>query len=127
MLREKGAVVNKATTTACAKGLAKSFDSNLLECNEGHIHLTKHWAKYLMEHVEFVKWRESIKRKVSLLDLEPYKAHFVFDVKAKIEIEEIPSELVMNWDRTVIHYVLVSSWTMAKEGSKRVVTRSRNG
>lgn len=35
-------------------------------------------------------------------------------------LEEIPCKLVINWDQTGIHYVPVSSWTMAKEGSKRV-------
>ncbi len=35
-------------------------------------------------------------------------------------MEEIPSELVINWDHTGIHYVPVSNWTMAKEGSKRI-------
>ena len=45
-LRENGAVVNTAITIACAKGVVKNFDGNLLECNGGHISLTKHWAKY---------------------------------------------------------------------------------
>ena len=35
-------------------------------------------------------------------------------------MEDIPCELVINWDQTGIHYVPVSSWTMAKEGSERV-------
>ena len=35
-------------------------------------------------------------------------------------MEEIPCELIINWDQTGINYVPVSSWTMAKEGSKRV-------
>ena len=37
-------------------------------------------------------------------------------------MEEIPAQLVINWDHTGIHYVLVSNWTMAKEASKRVET-----
>ncbi len=35
-------------------------------------------------------------------------------------MDEIPDELVINWDQTGIHYVPVSSWTMEKEESKRV-------
>ena len=35
-------------------------------------------------------------------------------------MDEIPSELVINWDQTGINYIPVSSWTMAEEGSKRV-------
>ena len=45
---------------------------------------------------------------------------FLFDVKVVMEIEEIPPELVINWDQTGIHCVPVSSCTMAKLGSKRV-------
>ena len=29
-------------------------------------------------------------------------------------------DLIINWDQTGMHYIPVSSWTMAKEGSKRV-------
>ena len=50
-LRENGAVVNTAVTIACAKGVVKSCDSNLLECNGGHISLTKPWAKSLLQHI----------------------------------------------------------------------------
>ena len=69
-LRENRAVVNTAITIACAKGVAKCFDSNLLECNGGHISLTKHWAKYLlvMEPMRFVKTCASTKARVSLPD-----------------------------------------------------------
>lgn len=35
-------------------------------------------------------------------------------------LEDIPIELVINWDQTGIYYVPVSNWTMAKEGDKRV-------
>ncbi len=53
-------------------------------------------------------------------DFEALKNQFLFDVKIVVEMEEIPKALVINWDHTGIHYVPVSSWTMAKEGSKRV-------
>ena len=35
-------------------------------------------------------------------------------------MEEIPSPLILNWDHTGLKYVLVLSWTMAKEGAKKV-------
>lgn len=53
-------------------------------------------------------------------DFEALKAQFIYDIQVVIEVEEIPEELVVNWDQTGIHYVPVSSWTMEKEGSKRV-------
>lgn len=38
----------------------------------------------------------------------------MFDTKTIVEIEEIPHDLVINWDQTGIHYI------MEKEGAKRV-------
>ena len=35
-------------------------------------------------------------------------------------MEEIPSELVINWDHTDVHYVQASNWTMERKGSKRI-------
>jgi hypothetical protein len=35
-------------------------------------------------------------------------------------MEDIPNDLVINWDHTGIHYVPVSNWTMAGEGLKRI-------
>ena len=35
-------------------------------------------------------------------------------------MEEVPPASITNWDHTGLKYVSVSSWTMAKEGSKLV-------
>ena len=119
-LRTNGAVVNTAIAMACAEGVVKSHDSNQLECNGGPISLTKHWAKYLLHRMGFVKRRASTKAKLSASNFEELKTQFLFDIKVIIEMEEIPGDLVINWDQTGIHYVPVSSWTMAKAGSQRV-------
>ena len=69
---------------------------------------------------EFCKKESHIKAKISNVNFEENKTHFVNDVKAIMELEEIPDDLVINWDHTRIHYVPVSNWTMEAEGSKRV-------
>ena len=109
-LRSNGAVVNTAIAIGCAEGIIKHFDSNLLECNGGHIRLTKSWAQCLMLRLGFG----------IVADFDWFKTQFIFDIRAVIEMEEIPGELVINWDQTGIYYVPVSSWIMAREGSKRV-------
>ena len=48
-LREAGAVINSAIVMAVAEGIIKNHD--LLECNDGHILLTKNWAK-----VYYIVW-----------------------------------------------------------------------
>ena len=72
--------------------------------------LTKNWAKSLLRCLGYVKRRASSKANISISEFEAHKDQFAFDVKSIIEIEEIPKELVINWD----------NWTMAKEGSKRI-------
>ena len=37
-----------------------------------------------------------------------------------VSMDEIPKELIINFDQTGIHYVPVSNWKMAEEGAKRV-------
>ena len=67
-----------------------------------------------------MKRRASTKAKVAVQDFEEVKAQFLLDIKVVVEMDEIPFDLVINWDQTGIHYVPVGSWTMEKEGSKRV-------
>lgn len=35
-------------------------------------------------------------------------------------MEDIPPQLIINWDQTGLHYTPFSSWTMEKQGSKHV-------
>ena len=57
---------------------------------------------------------------MSIQNFEEIKAQFLLDIKAVVEMEDIPFDLIINWDQTGIHYVPVGSWTMDKVGSKRV-------
>ena len=105
---------------AAAEGIVKSHDSNLLEENGGHISCSKSWAKSFLGRLGFVKRRASAKAKVTPTDFDAHKAQFVFDIQCIVEMDKIPPDLIINWDHTGIHYVPVSNWTLAKEGSKRV-------
>ena len=57
------------------------------------------------------------KEKVAIEAFETIKASFLDDVYATVVMEDIPHELIINWDHTGLHYVLVSSWTMEKKSS----------
>ena len=37
-----------------------------------------------------------------------------------VKIEEIPSQLIFNWDQTGLHLVPASNWTMAKKRLRHV-------
>lgn len=68
----------------------------------------------------FVKRRGNTKSKVGVEQFEALKTQYPFDIKATVEMMEIPPELVINWDQTGIKIVPVSSWTMEKRGAKKV-------
>jgi len=119
-LRSKGAVVNTAIALACAEGVVMHHDSNLLATNGGHITISKDWAKSLLCRMGYVKRRVSTSAKVPPQDFDKRKEQFLYDAKVLVNYEEIPDSLVINWDHTGIKYIPVSSWTMEKEGKKRV-------
>ena len=60
------------------------------------------------------------KSKVTPENFESLKEQFLLYIKQVVDLEEIPPELIINWDQTAIHYVPVSSWSIEVEGSKRV-------
>ena len=87
-LRDNGGIVNSAIVVAGAEGIIKSYESNLLKENGGHIACSKSWAKSFLGC--YVKRRASTKAKVTVADFDAYKAQFVFDIQAIVEMEEIP-------------------------------------
>ena len=98
-------MVNSAIVMAAAEGTIKSQDNNLLKQNGGYIVCNKLWAKSLLGRIGFVKKRPSTKAKVIAFDFDAYKAQFLFDVQSIVELEEIPTDLVINWDHTGSHYI----------------------
>ena len=119
-LRETGGVVNKAVVIAATTEIDRRHNSNLLATNGGHIVLSKHWAKYMLERIGYVKRKVTSKAKVTVENLSTLKQQYLLDINGTVEMEEIPQDLILNWDQTAIHYVPVSSWTMAKEGCKKI-------
>ena len=119
-LREAGGVVNTFIAIAAAMGIIRWHDSNLLAVNGGHIVLTKHWAQYLLQRMGYVKRKDSSKAKITVENLASLKEQYLLDIRGVVDMEEIAQDLILNWDQTAVHYVPVSNWTMAMEGSKKV-------
>ena len=116
-LREAGGVVNTSIVLAAATQKKDPFS---LQSNGGTIELKKSWAKYLLKKMNFVKRKATTKSKVTVEHFDKLKEQYLLDIKVIVELEEIPEDLIINWDQTGINYVLFSQWTMSKEGSKRV-------
>ena len=119
-IRNNGGIVTTAITLAAASAIVRRTDRNLLAENGGHITLTRNWAKSLLYRLHFVKRRGSTAAKISVRNFEEIKQQFLIDLKTVIVMEDIPPDLVFNWDHTGVSIVPGSLWTMEERGSKRV-------
>ena len=68
----------------------------------------------------YVKRKATSKAKDNVEDLASLKRQYLLDIRGIVEMEEIPQDLILNWDQTAVNYVPVSNWTMAKEGTHKV-------
>jgi len=120
-IREAGGIINTAIVIAAGLGIVKRMDPQLLEYNGGHVVLQKSWAKYLLAKMKFVKRKATTKKpKFTVGNFEELKVQFLIDIKAVVTMEDIPEDMIVNWDQTAIKYIPLSNWTMAQEGSKQV-------
>ena len=60
------------------------------------------------------------KSKQTVANFSKLKQSFLADVVATVTMEDIPPELILNWDQTGIKMVPCSTWTMEQRGAKRV-------
>ena len=111
---------------ATAEGIVHNKDSNL--------YWQKWWShsdyqvlgKVSVDTDELCKKESHNKGKISNVNFEENKTQFVYDVKAIMELEEIPDYLVISWDHYGIHYIPVSNCTMEADGSKRVAIAGKD-
>lgn len=73
-----------------------------------------------MKRMGYVKRKACSKAKIDVERFKEIKEVFLLDVKNVITMDEIPVELIINFDQTALNYVPATSWTMEKEGTKRV-------
>ena len=70
--------------------------------------------------MKFVKRRGGSTRKIAVTNVEEVKEQFLLDIEAVVMMEEIPFDLILNWDQTGLHVVPGSTWMMEEKGCKRV-------
>ena len=65
-----------------------------------------------------VKRQINSKAKVNIEKFDGLKeGFFIMNI---VTFDDIPPELIVNWDQTGINYIPVGSWTMEVEGARRV-------
>ena len=122
-LRKRGLPINSAVVVAAAEGILMNKNATLVSKNgEGgvKVKLTDDWAKSLLKRMGYVKRKACSKAKVDVERYEQLKDEFLLEIKAIVTMDEIPPELIINFDQTALNYVPVSHWTMDQEGAKRV-------
>ena len=87
----------------------------------GHINITRHRAYSLFHRMKFVQRKATTSQsKYTATNLVEVKQQFLDAVVQTAEMEEVHPELILNWDQTGIQIVPSSTWTMDREGTRRV-------
>ena len=121
-LRDAGGVITARIAIAAAKGMIYACDRSMLVEFGGHVELNCSWAYSLLSQMDFVKRKATTaaKSKLSVESFASVKRQFLADVASTVQMEEIPMELILNFDQTGIKIVPSSTWTMDRRGVKRV-------
>ena len=117
-LRVTSGVVNTAIVMGAAEGIVSARDASKLVSHGGHIDINKGWAKSFLKRMGYVKRKASNAGKVPAAEFENLKEVFLADIAAETLMNDIPDELIFNWDQTGLHMVPTGEWTMHKSGDK---------
>ena len=104
-LRNHGGAVNTTITLAAATGIILAKDASLLAQNRGELDLSKEWAQRMMRRMGFVKRKASTGVKVAPEVFKELQKQYLSDIRSVVVMEDIPPDLIINWDQTVVKYV----------------------
>ena len=119
-MHSRGTPIGSTIVVAVARGILLKHNKAMLEDFGGPLKLNHHWAKQVLRRMGFSKRRANSKATVLSLDFDCIKKHFLIDIEAVVSLEEIPYQLVLNWDQTALKLAPSSNWTMEKCGTKCV-------
>ena len=126
-IRASGGAVTAGIAIAAARGLIMVENRNKLFEYGGHIKLNRSWAYSLFGRMGLVQRKPTTsKSRMDGTDFATQKKAFLDDLVTTVEIEEISSELIVNWDQTGIRLVPVSSTTTEQRGVKSVEVFGQN-
>jgi len=76
--------------------------------------------------MNFTKRRVSTKCGNPSVNIEDIRREFLAEIVEAVELDDVPPELIFNWDQTAILLVPSAQWTMDKKGRKRVPIAGHN-
>ena len=119
-MRARGSPISTPVVVGIGRGLLLKHKKTSHVNSSDVIELSRVWARSVLRRMEFSKRRANSTSKVLPDDFVELKKQFLIDIKSVVKFEEIPEELILNWDQTAMKIVPSASWTMEKKGSKRV-------
>lgn len=118
--RESGGAVSVRSIVAAARGIVLKLDRSLLAELGGLVTLNRYWAQSLLRRMKFIQRKATTaKSKYTVENFAEIKKAFLQDVVSVVTMEEVPPELILNWDQTSIKLVPCSSWTMEKKRNQK--------
>ena len=116
-LRERGCPVNTEIVRAAARGIVQTMGTTRLAEYGGPSTLSVAWAKSLLQRMNFTKRRGSTKSGMAPDNFEKVKETFLSEIIETVEMNDIPGDLIFNWDQTGINGPW-SSLDHGQEGEK---------
>ena len=104
--RKAGAPVNTTILAGAIKGIVAAHSRSLLIQYGGHLDIKKSLCISLLNRMGYTKRKCTNAGKVSLHNLAEIQGDFLADIQAEVLMNNVPLELIFNWDQTA--YQLVS-------------------
>ena len=116
-----GAVISRKMVVAIAICGVKATEPKTLKEHGGSLELTEDWARNVLKRMDWVK-RKGTAGKVEPRPkfLEEEKFTLQREISKFVSDHDIPLELALNLDRTLLSFVSPGKYTFDLKGSKRV-------
>ena len=100
-VQEAGGSVSSKIVIAGAKGILLPYNCLFLSDYGGPVALNRSWACSLLTRMKLVQRKgTTAKSKHSIQHFDRLKHDFLEELKTIVRMEEVPTELIMNWDQT---------------------------
>ena len=109
-VREGGGAVSARTVIAAARGIVLKYNPSMLAELGGPVDLNEYWAHSLLKRMKIVRRKATTsKGKHTVTNFTQLKKAFLDDIVEAVTMEDIPAELILDWDQTGIKLVPCSS------------------
>ena len=112
-MRSRGTPIRTNIVCAVARGILLKHGKSSVEVRDGKF-LNKEWARSILHRMGFTNRRACSTLKTLPQDVSEIQQQFLREIKVAIQMEDIPEDLVFNWDQTAMKIVLGGTWTMEK-------------